>query len=55
MCGYRFEVGEKYLVYTLGSKDDLSVNLCSRTANLSKNADIRFLNQLKTTKIKKGK
>lgn len=33
-CGYEFEVGKQYLVYTHG-EDELKVSLCSRTALLS--------------------
>jgi hypothetical protein len=35
-CGYRFEVGEKYLVYAYGSNENkLETNICQRTAKLS--------------------
>lgn len=54
MCGYHFEIGEKYLVYAYGSKNELSAHLCSRTAPLSSNEDIKFLNRLKGAKQKKS-
>jgi hypothetical protein len=34
ICGYKFEVGESYLVYAYGT-DRLSTNICTRTAKLS--------------------
>lgn len=34
-CGYEFENNRDYLVYTYGEMNDLSVNICSRTALLS--------------------
>jgi hypothetical protein len=35
-CGYRFEVGESYLIYAYGSDvGRLSTNICQRTAKLS--------------------
>jgi hypothetical protein len=38
-CGYRFEVGESYLVYAHGSgAGGLSTNICRRTARLSEAA-----------------
>jgi hypothetical protein len=33
-CGYRFEVGEKYLVYAYGDKE-LRTNICTRTTKIS--------------------
>jgi hypothetical protein len=30
-CGYTFEVGQKYLVYTYGTPPKLNTNICSRT------------------------
>lgn len=47
MCGYRFEVGKKYLVYANGLKNELFVENCSRTTNISNNGDVRHLNKLK--------
>lgn len=35
-CGYRFEVGQSYLVYAYGSDEtDLATNICQRTAAIS--------------------
>jgi len=34
-CGYRFEVGERYLVYAYGSAESLSTSICQRTRPLS--------------------
>ena len=44
-CGYRFEVGESYLVYAHGAGDgSLSTNICQRTARLSEaSKDLRAL------------
>lgn len=44
-CGYRFEVGERYLVYAYGPRaSELSTNICQRTAKLSEAAkDLRVL------------
>lgn len=34
-CGYRFEVGQRYLVYAYGSNEtSLSTNICQRTVPL---------------------
>jgi hypothetical protein len=50
MCGYNFEVGKAYLIYANGSKNQLSAYLCSRTAVLSNNGDIKYLSKLKPKK-----
>jgi hypothetical protein len=42
-CGYRFEVGESYLVYAYGSNERLSTNICQRTAPRSEGGDIKLL------------
>src|SRR5688500_11946069 len=44
-CGYRFEVGESYLVYAYGPRaSELSTNICQRTAKLSEAAkDLQVL------------
>ena len=34
-CGYRFQVGDEYVVYAYGSDGRLSTNICQRTAPLS--------------------
>lgn len=34
-CGYEFEIGHEYLVYTHGERDDLKASLCSRTKPLA--------------------
>ncbi|MGE4443956.1 MAG: hypothetical protein AB7E37_03115 [Candidatus Altimarinota bacterium] len=34
-CGYEFEIGKEYLVYTYGEKENQQVSLCSRTAELA--------------------
>ena len=47
MCGYAFETGKDYIVYTNGTADDLSVNNCSRTAGLPANTDVKYLDKLK--------
>ena len=51
-CGYKFEVGEKYLVYAYGDKNNLGTNICRRTSFLSGNKDIELLNKIKKSKIK---
>ncbi len=33
-CGYAFSIGNAYLVYAHGEKDNLQVSLCSRTQRL---------------------
>jgi hypothetical protein len=53
MCGYDFAVGKSYLIYANGSDNQLSVFLCSRTADLLNNGDIKFLNNLKPKKTVK--
>ena len=34
-CGYEFQAGQEYLVYTRGTEDSLQASLCSRTQLLS--------------------
>lgn len=46
-CGFNFEVGEKYLLYTRGERDNLQTDICQRTSLLSKNGDIKFLDKIK--------
>jgi hypothetical protein len=41
-CGYRFEVGESYLVYASGH-ERLSTNICQRTAPRSVDGDMKLL------------
>jgi hypothetical protein len=53
MCGYSFEIGNKYLVYAYGPKNKLTTGLCSRTGVLSQSEDLKYLDQLK--KRAKGK
>lgn len=50
MCGYSFEVGEKYLVYANGIKNDLFVENCSRTKNIGNQSDVKYLTKLKRKK-----
>ncbi len=45
MCGYGFEIGKKYLVYANGLKNDLFVENCSRTTNMSNKGDVKYLNK----------
>lgn len=52
MCGYNFEVGKKYLVYTSGAKESLSTTNCSRTSIFGDKQEIKFLDKLKKTKGK---
>lgn len=47
MCGYQFEVGKKYIVYTYGQIDELSTNNCTRTTFAGDNPDIKYLAKLK--------
>lgn len=49
ICGYKFEVGEQYLVYARGSKkDSLSTDTCTRTQKLvTANQDLRILGNSK--------
>ncbi len=51
-CGYKFEVGKKYLVYANGESNNLATNICTRTASAEANKDIAFLNKIKKPKIK---
>jgi hypothetical protein len=46
-CGYRFEVGESYLVYASGSNERLSTNICQRTAPRSESGDTKVLGKSK--------
>jgi hypothetical protein len=49
-CGYRFEVGDSYLVYAYGpNESSLGTNICQRTSALSEaRADIKHLGKSKT-------
>ena len=49
-CGYRFEIGKKYLVYAYGERNDLGTGICSRTDLLKNNKDIKVLDKLKKKK-----
>lgn len=50
MCGYFFQIGEKYLVYANRLKNDLFVESCSRTAFFSDKGDAKYLSKLKRRK-----
>ncbi len=52
MCGYNFEKGKKYLVYARGDKADLRAEICTRTAPLAANKDIKILEKLSKRKTK---
>jgi len=52
-CGYKFEVGKKYVVYADGDKNNLKTNICTRTSAFESNKDVAFLNKI--NKIKKSK
>jgi len=48
-CGFHFEVGKKYLVYTYGEQNE--TNICSRTNALNlAEEDLKILNSLSQTK-----
>lgn len=46
-CDYKFEVGEKYLVYTYGTKSNLKTSLCQRNSLISSTEDIEILEKIK--------
>ncbi len=52
LCGYSFVVGKKYLVYASENNNNLTTNICTRTASAAANKDIAFLNKIKKPKIK---
>lgn len=52
MCGFGFEIGQKYLVYAYGKNDTLTTNNCSRTTFESNNTDINVLDMLSQEKPK---
>ena len=53
-CAYRFELGEKYLVYASGSGTRLDTNKCSRTTVLGNaGADVEVLEKMKAKESKK--
>jgi len=54
-CGYKFEFGKKYLVYTDGDKNNLRTNICTRTSAFESNKDVDFLNKIEKTKKSKIK
>lgn len=52
-CGYKFEIGKKYLIYAYyGNKNMLQTNICTRTSDAEQNEDIAFLNRIKKPKVK---
>jgi hypothetical protein len=51
-CGYKFQIGKKYLVYAYGENNKLSTDICTRTALANSNKDAAFLNKIKKPKIK---
>jgi hypothetical protein len=60
-CGYKFEVGKKYLVYTHDKNSSLYsesntnfliTSICTRTALLKSNEDVAWLNKIIKSKIK---
>jgi hypothetical protein len=53
MCGYRFEIGKEYLVYSYGTVEALGVANCSRTAWMPGNTDAKYLAKLKKKYAKK--
>ncbi len=48
MCGFNFETGKKYIVYAVGTDDNLRTNLCTRTSSSYK--DAKHLNKIKKPK-----
>ena len=47
MCGFNFEIGKIYLVYAFGKSGNFSTTNCTRTANLGKKSDAKYLDKLK--------
>lgn len=54
VCGYEFAVGKKYLVYANGESNNLTTNICTRTAPVESSKDTAFLNKIKKPKIKRA-
>ena len=50
LCGYFFEVGKKYVVYTYGENSKLRTDICTRTALLKSSKDVAVLNKIKKSK-----
>jgi hypothetical protein len=48
-CGYRFEIGNKYLVYAYRSESILETNICLRTS--ASDADSKYLDKIKKPKL----
>ena len=48
-CGYRFEIGKKYLVYAYRSESTLETNICLRTS--ASDADSKYLDKIKKPKL----
>lgn len=51
-CGYKFEVGKKYLVFAAGEENNLRTDICTRTSLLKPNKDVSILNKIKKQKVK---
>lgn len=58
-CDYRFEMGERYLVYAIYINDELNTGACSRTTSLKQveraEEEIRGLNEIRLPEIRKTK
>jgi hypothetical protein len=51
-CGYRFEVGARYLVFAYGDDAKLETNICQRTKELAQAAeDLKLLGKGKSPTI----
>ncbi len=50
LCGYFFEVGKKYVVYTYGENSNSRTDICTRTALLKSSKDVAILNKIKKPK-----
>ena len=44
-CGYRFEIGSKYLVYAYGNSNKLRTDNCTRTS--VQDTDMKYLDKIK--------
>ena len=51
ICGYKFDAGERYLVYAYSSDKDLATSICKRTKPLSgANEDLKVLGKSNISK-----
>ena len=56
LCGFPFEIGERYLVYGYGGEDKLITDICTRTIGfVGAKEDLEYLKGRQLLKVKKSR